>query len=193
MRTSLRRLRCDAKSTSFVSNEVDLAPMKLSVIVAVAENGVVGRNNALPWHISADLQYFKRTTLGKPIVMGRKTYESIGRALPGRTNIVISANPAYKSEGVTVVSSLIDALELAEEIALIDGPDELMVIGGATIYEAAITLADRLYVTEIHAKVAGDTYLPPLQWSHWVECSRERHAAVEPNLYDFSFVVYDRA
>ena len=167
--------------------------MKLSVIVAVAENGVVGKNNALPWYIPADLQYFKRTTLGKPIVMGRKTYESIGRPLPGRTNIVISSNPGFKPEGVSVVSSLPDALELAEEIALIDGTEELMVIGGATIYAAAVPLADRLYVTEIHAKVAGDAYLSPVDWDNWVERSRERHGAIEPNIHDFSFVVYERA
>jgi dihydrofolate reductase len=166
--------------------------MKLSVIVAVAENGVVGKNNALPWHIPADLQYFKRTTLGKPIVMGRKTFESIGRPLPGRTNIVISSNPTYSAQGVSVVSSLPDALELAQKVALIDGTEELMVIGGATVYEAAVPLADRLYVTEIHAKVAGDAYLPPVDWSNWVESSREQHAALEPNTYDFSFVVYER-
>ncbi len=167
--------------------------MKLSVIVAVAENGVVGRNNALPWYIPADLQYFKRTTLGKPIVMGRKTFESIGRPLPGRTNIVISSNPSYTAEGVSVVSSLPDALELAEQVALIDGTDELMVIGGATIYEAAMPLADRLYVTEIHAGVEGDAYLSPVDWGNWEECARERHVAIEPNIYDFSFVVYERA
>jgi dihydrofolate reductase len=167
--------------------------MKLSVIVAVAENGVVGKNNALPWHIPADLQYFKRTTLGKPIVMGRKTFESIGRPLPGRTNIVISSNPVYSAQGVSVVSSLPDALELAEKVALTDGADELMVIGGATVYEAAVPLADRLYVTEIHAKVAGDAYLSPVDWSNWVESSREQHTALEPNPYDFSFVVYERA
>jgi dihydrofolate reductase len=167
--------------------------MKLSVIVAVAENGVVGRDNALPWYIPADLKYFKRTTLGKPIVMGRKTFESIGRALPGRTNIVISSNPAYAAEGVNVVSSLPGALELAEAVALIDGTDELMVIGGATIYEAAVPLADRLYVTEVHAEVAGDAYLSPIDWGNWVERSRERHPAIEPNTYDFSFVVYERA
>jgi dihydrofolate reductase len=166
--------------------------MKLSVIVAVAENGVVGRDNALPWYIPADLQYFKRTTLGKPIVMGRKTFESIGRPLPGRTNIVISSNTAYAVDGVNVVSSLPEALKLAEEVALTDGTDELMVIGGATIYEVAVPLADRLYVTEIHAKVAGDAYLSPLNWDNWVECSRERHDAIEPNIYDFSFVVYER-
>jgi len=166
--------------------------IKLSVIVAVAENGVVGVNNALPWYIPDDLQYFKRTTLGKPIVMGRKTYESIGRPLPGRTNIVISRNPDFSAEGVRVVSSLPDALTLAEDVALIDGSDELMVIGGAAIYAAAIPMANRLYVTQIHAVVEGDAFLPDVDWQGWHESSRDFHKAIDPNPYDFSFVVYDR-
>ena len=166
--------------------------IKLSVIVAVAENGVVGKNNALPWYLPADLQYFKRTTLGKPIVMGRKTFESIGRPLPGRTNIVISTNPDYAAEGITVVSSLEGALSVAEDIALIDGAEELMVIGGATIYAAAIPMADRLYVTEVHARVEGDAHLGDIDWRRWREDSREFHQAVDPNPYDFSFVVYNR-
>jgi dihydrofolate reductase len=166
--------------------------IKLSVIVAVAENKVVGRKNALPWHLSEDLQYFKRTTLGKPIVMGRKTFESIGRPLPGRTNIVVSGNPDYFAEGVKVVSSLEQALQLAQDVALIDDCRELMVIGGASIYAAAIPVADRLYVTEVHAEVEGDAYLPSIEWANWVESSRERHMAIAPNPYDYSFVVYDR-
>jgi len=166
--------------------------LKLSVIVAVAENGVVGKNNALPWYLPADLQYFKRTTMGKPIVMGRKTYESIGRPLPGRTNIVISNNRDYTAEGVAVVSSLEQALAYAGEVALIDGSEELMVIGGATIYAAAIPLADRLYVTEVHATVEGDAYLGEIDWSPWRESGREDHKAEDPNPYDFSFVIYDR-
>jgi dihydrofolate reductase len=166
--------------------------IKLSIIVAVAENGVVGKDNALPWYISADLKHFKQTTLGKPVVMGRKTFESIGRPLPGRTNIVISSRPDYAPEGVIVVSSLPQALDYAAEIALIDGTDELMVIGGATIYGAAIPLADRLYVTEVHAIVEGDAYLQEFDWSRWHEISRERHEAVAPNPHDFSFVVYER-
>ncbi len=166
--------------------------LKLSVIVAVAENGVVGNNNALPWHISADLKYFKQTTLGKPVVMGRKTFESIGRPLPGRTNIVISSRRDYAADGVTVVNSLQRALDYAAEVALTDGTDELMVIGGATIYGAAIPLADRLYVTEVHAMVTGDAYLQDIDWSCWREISRERQEAVAPNPYDFSFVVYER-
>ena len=166
--------------------------IKLSVIVAVAENRVVGKNNALPWHLSEDLQYFKRATLGKPIVMGRKTFESIGRPLPGRTNIVISRNPDYFAQGIKIVSSLEQALQLAQDIALIDDSQELMVIGGAAIYAAAIPVADRLYVTEVHAEVEGDAYLPNIDWGNWIESSRERHRAIAPNPYDYSFVVYDR-
>lgn len=166
--------------------------IKLSVIVAVAENLVVGKNNALPWHLSEDLQYFKRTTLGKPIVMGRKTFESIGRPLPGRTNIVISRNPDYFAQGIKIVSSLEQAFQLVEDTALIDDSQELMVIGGAAIYAAAIPVADRLYVTEVHAEVEGDAYLPNIDWGNWIESSRERHMAIAPNPYDYSFVVYDR-
>jgi dihydrofolate reductase len=166
--------------------------MHLSVIVAVAENGVVGKNNALPWYLPADLMYFKKVTMGKPILMGRKTFESIGKPLPGRSNIVLSRNRGYAAEGVRVVASLQQAVELASDIALIDGRDELMVIGGAAIYALAIPLADRLYITEVHAEVDGDAHLPAVDWREWQEVSRERNTAVEPNRYDFSFVVYHR-
>lgn len=165
--------------------------MRLSIIVAAAENGVIGRNNALPWHLSEDLQHFKRLTLGKPILMGRKTFESIGRPLPGRTNIVISTNPDYQPDGVRVVGSLPDALALAESIALIDGAEELMVIGGAQIYAEALPRAQRLYLTRVHAEVEGDAFLPAIDWSQWRETARERHTAVPPNPYDYSFVVYE--
>jgi dihydrofolate reductase len=164
----------------------------LAVIVAAAENGVIGRNNALPWHLSEDLRHFKRVTMGKPIVMGRKTFESIGRPLPGRTNIVITRREDYRAEGVRVVAGLDDALRLAEDIALIDGVQELMVIGGAEIYAAALPRAQRLYLTEVHADVAGDAVLPPVDWSEWREISRERHIAVPPNPYDYSFVLFER-
>lgn len=164
----------------------------LAVIVAVADNGVIGRNNALPWRIPADLQYFKRTTLGKPVIMGRKTFESIGRPLPGRANIVITRDAGYAADGVRVVGSLQDALALAGDIALIDGVDETVVIGGAEIYRLAVPVADRLYVTEVHAEVEGDALMPAVDWTQWREVSRERCAAEDPNPYDYSFVVYER-
>ncbi|MEH6515492.1 MAG: dihydrofolate reductase [Halioglobus sp.] len=166
--------------------------INLALIVAVAENGVIGRDNGLPWHLPDDLKYFKRVTMGKPILMGRKTFESIGRPLPGRTNIVISANPDYQANGVRVVSSLEEALALAEDIATIDGAEELMVIGGARIYAAALPRASRLYLTEVHAEVAGDAYLPPLDLQFWQEVSREYHPGALPEQYAHSFVIYER-
>lgn len=163
----------------------------LAVIVAVADNGVIGRENSLPWHLPEDLRYFKRVTMGKPIVMGRKTFESIGRPLPGRTNIVISRNPEFEAVGVSVVASLDEALELAAQVAGDAGASELVVIGGAEIYRLAIPRADRLYVTEVHADIEGDALLPDVAWAEWEERRRERHAAAESS-HDFSFVVYDR-
>jgi dihydrofolate reductase len=166
--------------------------IRLAVIVAAAENGVIGRNNALPWHLPQDLRYFKRVTMGKPIVMGRKTFESIGRPLPGRTNIVITRNPDFTAQGVRVVASLDEALRLAGDIALIDGARELVVIGGAEIYKASIPLAGRLYITEVHATVQGDAFLPEIDWSQWREIGREHHVASDANPYDYSLVIYDR-
>ena len=166
--------------------------MNLSVIVAVAENGIVGRDNALPWHLPADLKYFKKMTLGKPIVMGRKTFESIGRPLPGRTNIVISRNPDFVAQGVFVCASVQDALAVAADVSSRDGGNELMVIGGAAIYSATIPLAECLYITEVHAEVEGDAQLPAIEWGQWQEQSRQRHSASEAGGFDFSFVVYRR-
>jgi dihydrofolate reductase len=166
--------------------------IKLAVIVAAARNGVIGRNNALPWTLSEDLRYFKRVTMGKPIIMGRKTYESIGRPLPGRTNIVITRQPGYSAQGVSVVSGLDEALSLAEHVAQSDGADEMMVIGGAEIYAAALPRAERLYLTEVHADVEGNALLPAVDWGDWRELRRERHEASPPNSYDYSFVLYER-
>ena len=139
--------------------------IKLALIVAVADNGVIGRNNALPWRLPEDMRLFKRVTMGKPIVMGRKTFESIGKPLPGRTNIVITRNPAFQAEGVKVVPSLAAALELATNIAQRDGAEEAVVIGGAEIYRATLPQANRLYVTEVHTVVEGDAVLPAIDWT----------------------------
>lgn len=166
--------------------------MTLSIIVAAARNGVIGRNNTLPWHLPEDLRYFKRITMGKPVVMGRRTFESIGRPLPGRTNIVVTRQPDYAFEGLRVVSSLEQALALAEDIARADGADELMVIGGAEIYRAALPVAGRIYLTEVHADVEGDAFLPSIDWSVWREVSRQRFEADDQNPYPYSFVVYER-
>lgn len=166
--------------------------VKLAVIVAAADNGVIGRNGALPWHLPEDLRYFKRVTLGKPIVMGRKTYESIGKPLPGRTNIVVSRNTHFRAEGVRVVASLEEALQLAETIAENDAIDELMVIGGAQIYAEALLRADRLYYTAVHCSVDGDAVLPEIDWALWRETSREAHPATATDEAAYTFLTYDR-
>lgn len=166
--------------------------MKLAIIVAQAENRVIGINNKLPWYLPEDLRYFKRVTMAKPIIMGRKTYESIGRPLPGRTNIVISRQAGYAPTGVRVAESLEAAIELAASICLIDGAEEAMVIGGAQIYEQALTRADRLYLTQVHASVEGDAWFPSFEPAQWREVGREDFTATEANPYDYSFIVLDR-
>lgn len=167
-------------------------PLRLSLMAAKAANNVIGRDNKLPWYLPSDLQYFKRVTLGKPIIMGRNTWESLKKALPGRTNIVISRQSGYHAEGARVVATLEQALALAESVALIDGQDEVVVIGGAQIYALALPRADRLYLTEVHAEVEGDTHFPDLAAGQWREIGREDFPAEGPNPYDYSFVVYDR-
>lgn len=166
--------------------------MKLAMIWGMSRNRTIGRNNALPWHLSEDLKYFRRVTMGKPIIMGRKTWESIGKPLPGRSNIVITRDPAYSAEGVKVVRTLEDAISLAENIALIDGAEEAVVIGGAQIYAQALPLAQRLYMTQVHAEVDGDTFFPQFDLTQWNEIGHEDFAASGPNPYDYSFVVLER-
>lgn len=166
--------------------------MKKSIIVAMAENRVIGRNNKLPWYLPNDLKYFKSVTMGKPIVMGRKTFESIGKPLPGRLNIVITRNADWSHPGVTVVHTVEEAFSKAEATALIDGVDEVMIIGGDQIYQTALSLADRIYLTKVHAEVDGDAWFTDVNWDQWQESAREDFIAEDPNPYDYSFIVYDR-
>ncbi|MCO4836621.1 MAG: dihydrofolate reductase [Oceanospirillaceae bacterium] len=166
--------------------------MTIALIVAASQNNVIGRNNQLPWHLPGDLQYFKTMTLGKPVIMGRKTFESIGKPLPGRDNIVISRQTNYAADGIKVVSSLEQAIALGQSINLINGIEEVMVIGGAQIYEKSLDLADRVYLTRVHRKVEGDAYFPALDSQLWHEIAREDIAAKEPNPFDFSYLVLER-
>lgn len=166
--------------------------MKKSLIVALSQNHVIGRNNKLPWYLPNDLKYFKQVTMGMPIVMGRKTYESIGKPLPGRTNIIVTRNQEWSADGVRTVHSLEEAFALAESIAEIDGRSELMIIGGDQIYKAALPLVDRMYLTEVHAHVEGDAYFPTFDKDEWNIVGCENFDAVDPNPYDYSFVVLDR-
>lgn len=161
----------------------------LAMIAAMARNRVIGRDNALPWHISADLKHFKRTTLGKPVVMGRKTFESIGRPLPGRTNIVVTRQQGYQPEGVRVVASAEAAVQAARELALADGAEEVMVIGGEQLYRALLPFARRLYLTEVDCDVDGDAWFPALEAGQWRELDREN---AEEGEWRFSFVTLER-
>ena len=158
----------------------------LSMIVAHADNRVIGKDNDMPWHLPADLAYFKRTTLGKPIIMGRKTYESIGRPLPGRKNIVISRDEEYRAEGFEVVGSVEAALALVSDV------EEVMVIGGGAIYKHCLSAAQRLYITHIDANIAGDTYFPEYDLNEWQLAVSEVKAADEKNNYQLRFNVYER-
>jgi dihydrofolate reductase len=166
--------------------------MNLSLICAMSENRVIGRNSALPWHLSGDLKYFRRTTMGNSIIMGRNTWESIGRVLPGRTNIVISRNTAYKAEGAKLVHSLEDAIKLAESIAVIDGSTEAFIIGGASLYNSALPLANRFHLTRVHGEVDGDTYLGEFDESQWQEISRDEYHKDESNDFDYSICLLER-
>jgi dihydrofolate reductase len=164
--------------------------MRVSIIVAVAENGIIGRDGELPWHLSADLQHFKRITMGHTIIMGRRTWESIGRPLPGRKSIVVSRQLDYATgfEDVPRVGSLDDALQLAATA----GDAEAFIIGGAELYREALSRADRLHVTRVRAQVEGDTAFPAVDWDQWQFVQGDEHAADDNNDYDYAFEVYER-
>lgn len=162
--------------------------MRLSIIVAVSENGVIGRDNDLPWKLPDDLKFFRKTTSGFPIIMGRKNYESIGRPLPNRHNIVISRDPHLKIEGCDCVTSLDDAIVLAQA----DGTEEAFVIGGGQIYAQALSKADRLYVTRVHAEIKGDVTFPAIESKEWNLVHEEHHPADENHAHAFTFRTYDR-
>ena len=162
------------------------------LIVAMAENGVIGAANSIPWRLKADQQRFKTMTMGKPVVMGRKTLVSLRRPLPGRTNIVITRDRDFSAPGAVVARSLTDALTIAKGDALRRLATEIAVIGGAEIYAVSMPLADRLEVTEVHAKVDGDTFFPAIDPSVWQETARGRNTATADDTADYSYVTYRR-
>jgi dihydrofolate reductase len=163
-----------------------MAEPLVSLIVAMARNGVIGRDNALPWHLSEDLRRFKAATLGKPILMGRKTFESIGHALPGRTNLVLTRDRAWSAPGAVVVHSVEAALVAAGDAA------ELVVIGGAEIYRLVMPFARRIYLTHVQADVPGDTYFPDFDPTQWVDVACDERAADEQNAYPVTFLTLER-
>lgn len=160
---------------------------RLALIAAVARNGVIGRDGDLPWRIPADLQFFKTATMGKPMIMGRRTFESIGKALPGRTNIVVTRSGDFTADDVEVAADFDQALAIAAR----QDAGEVMVIGGGEIYAAAMARADRLYLTEVHLDAEGDVHFPQFDLAQWREVSRDDHAA-EGDTPAFSFVTLER-
>lgn len=162
--------------------------MLVSLIVAKSRNDVIGRDGGLPWHIPEDLKFFKKVTMGKPLIMGRKTHQSIGRPLPGRLNIVITRNKNWRADGVTIADGLPAALQIAKET----GAQEAMVIGGEEIYRAALPLTDRIYLTEVDLELAGDARFPALDASEWVEVQRSEPEGRDDRDPAYMFVTLER-
>lgn len=160
--------------------------MTISLIAAMASNRIIGANNSLPWHLPADFKHFKEITMGKPILMGRKTFESIGRPLPGRTNIIITTNKSYSAEGCDIVNSIDEALVMTQDAA------EVMIIGGASFYQQTLALAQRIYLTIIHHAFEGDAYFVTLRDADWYETERIDCDADDNNRYPYSFITLER-
>ncbi|WP_077618507.1 dihydrofolate reductase [Bacillus sinesaloumensis] len=159
----------------------------ISLLVAMDKNRLIGKDNDLPWRLPADLAYFKRVTMGHPIIMGRKTYDSIGRPLPGRENIIVTRDTSYKMEGCKVIHSIEEIVKMRKE-----SEQELFVIGGAEIFKEILPYSDRLYITEIEEEFEGDTYFPAFDKSEWKIISKEQGIKDEKNPYDYKFLVYEK-
>lgn len=158
---------------------------KIVLVAAMTHDHVIGFHNKMPWHMPADLKHFKAVTMGKPIIMGRKTFESLGRALPGRQNIVVSSNANYDAPGAAVYTTLVDAIDAAEG-------GEVMVIGGGQLFQQALSLAHTMHLTYIDLEVEGDVFFPAWNALEWHEVSREKHEADEKNPYGYTFIRLDR-
>ena len=166
--------------------------MLISLVVAVAENGVIGRGGGLPWRLSSDLKTFRRLTMGKPLIMGRRTFQSLKKPLDGRDNIVISRDEGFRPDGAIVVPSFPEALAQAERCARNRGVNEVMVIGGADIFAASFPLAGRIYKTEVHGRPEGDTFLAAIDWQQWRELEREPLPKGPRDEFAATFVLLER-
>lgn len=169
-----------------------MTPVRIAIVAAVARNGVIGRDGEMPWRLSTDLQRFKRLTMGKPVIMGRKTFQSIGKPLAGRFNIVVTGSPGFAADGVTIARDLDAAFDLAKNEAARSGAADVAVVGGGEVYAAAIGRADRLYITHVEASPDGDAHFPPIDPAIWRSASSERFAAGERDSEATTFAVYDR-
>lgn len=162
--------------------------MKVTAIAAMSKNRVIGSNNGIPWYLQEDFRFFKRTTLNHPIIMGRKTFESIGKPLPKRTNMVVTKNPFYISSGIVILHSLEAALEMANN----HGEEEVFIIGGGTIYQQSLPFLDSIYLTEVQTELAGDTFFPELNFNNWKVSEILSHKKDSKNDFDFIIKRYER-
>jgi len=162
--------------------------MDISCIVGVAHNNVIGKDNDMPWHLSEDLKYFKRTTLGHHILMGRTNFNAIGRPLPKRTNVIVTRDPFFMVSNCLVVHSIEEGIQVAKD----NGETELFIIGGGSIYEQTISICNKLYLTEIDLEIEGDVFFPEIDFSEWKLISEEPHLKDEKNPYNYNFKVYER-
>ena len=167
-----------------------MKPANLSILVAMASNHVIGNNNQLPWHLSADLKHFKALTMGHNIIMGRKTYESIGKPLPGRINVIVTHQNNYQIDGATVVNSVDEAIEVSIDDKNSDR--QSFIIGGAELYQQTLPLCQHMYITEIQQEFTGDTFFPKFDPDEWSEISREKHIPEDSQPLEYHFVVLDR-
>lgn len=160
--------------------------MIISIISAIAQNYVIGDKNRLLWHLPADMQHFREMTMGKPVIMGRKTFESIGKPLPGRENIIVTGETNYKPKGCKIAHSIDEAINLVKD------QKEVMIIGGASLYKQMLPRADKLYLTLVHQEFTGDAYFPKFNWGEWDQIERVDHKADQNNSYSYSFVILQR-
>ena len=177
------------RSRSIIRSVTDIpAQPEITLVAAVADNGVIGAEGHMPWHLPADLRHFRQVTMGKPVLMGRLTWEAIGRPLPGRLNLVLTRRPDWQAEGAHKVPSFIEAMRFAQQA----GARELMVIGGADVYRQALPRAGRIYLTRVHAEPWGDTLFPELDPDEWREIGRREQMADAQNAWDLTFIVLER-
>ncbi len=167
-----------------------MTPLRFSILVAMANNRVIGRDNRLPWHLPADLKHFKFLTMGQTIVMGRKTYESIGKPLPGRANVIVTRQMDYEAPGAVVVNSIEDALQVCEETSM--GNAENFIIGGEKLYRQALKFCQRMYVTEILRDYEGNVFFPEFDKNEWEEKQRDKHISAKDDDLEYHFVIYER-
>ena len=166
--------------------------MLISIVVAVADNGVIGRDGGLPWRISSDLKTFRRITMGKPLIMGRRTFQSLKKPLDGRDNIVVSSSPDFRPEGALAAADFDSAIRLARTCAERRSVDEIAIVGGTAVFAAALPIADRIYKTEVHGTPSGDAHFPPVDWTAWREISREELPRGPNDDYAASLVILTR-